>query len=179
MRAPTILFRADLSSSGCDGVRFNDRTLFCGTRTCNGAIRDDGCPEGVAPEEVCCFNHECPPGEYCVDGVCQPPCQRCQHPVGDACFLFKSSSKGSGDGQVDSPRGVAVRADGTVYVADTGNSRIQVFDAGGAFLGTWGDHGSGAGQFRLPVGVAVSPTGIVYVADPLNHRVQAFCVQQA
>jgi hypothetical protein len=70
---PTTLFRADLSSSGCTGTRFNDRTLFCQTRTCNGSIRDDDCPEGIAPQDVCCDDADCPEGRPCQSGRCCAP----------------------------------------------------------------------------------------------------------
>jgi hypothetical protein len=39
-----------------------------------------------------------------------------------------------------------------VYIADTDNHRIQVFDADGTFLGKWGSEGSGDGQFLAPRG---------------------------
>ena len=48
-------------------------------------------------------------------------------------FLFKFGSLGSGDGQFDSPWGVAVDASGKIYVTDVFNRRIQVFDASGDF----------------------------------------------
>lgn len=82
--------------------------------------------------------------------------------------------------------GVGVGRDGTVYVADSWNHRLQAFTPAGRFLRRWGKNGgdggagSGDGEFRKPMhGVAVAPTGPggeeeVYVADRENHRIQVF-----
>jgi len=73
------------------------------------------------------------------------------------------------------PERLAVDAQNRLYVADSGNNRIQVFDAAGAYLttigGSWGNR---TGQFRGPFGVAIGPDGAVYVADHDNNRVQKF-----
>jgi len=71
------------------------------------------------------------------------PNHRIQRSSATGTFLGAWGSQGTGDGQFDSPRGVAVAPDGTVYVADSRNSRIQRFSATGTFLGTWGSPGSG------------------------------------
>ena len=63
---------------------------------------------------------------------------------------------------------------GHVFVVDTGNHRIQRFDADGTYQTQWGSFGSGNGPFKLPAGVAVSGTGQVYVADYNNDRIQRF-----
>jgi hypothetical protein len=42
-------------------------------------------------------------------------------------FITKWGSRGSGDGQFNDPWGIAVDASGNVFVADTGNDRVQVF----------------------------------------------------
>jgi uncharacterized protein (TIGR03663 family) len=81
---------------------------------------------------------------------------------------------GSGDGQFSTPRAIAIGPDGLLYVADSGNNRIQVLDAEGNFVQTWGSAGSGLGQFQEPWGIAVSDAGRVYVADTWNHRIQVF-----
>jgi DNA-binding beta-propeller fold protein YncE/GH35 family endo-1,4-beta-xylanase len=72
------------------------------------------------------------------------------------------------------PYGLVVAPDGTVYVADTYNHRIQRFTATGEFLGTWGAYGFSNGQFCRPWDVAVAPDGTVYVVDTDNHRIQHF-----
>lgn len=65
-------------------------------------------------------------------------------------------------------------ASGNVYVADTGNNRIQKFTSSGTFLSKWGTLGPKNGQFSAPAGVAVDASGNPYVADTDNSRVQVF-----
>ena len=76
------------------------------------------------------------------------------------------------------PRGIAVDAQGRVFVADTGNKRILVYDADGNFITQIGDEGMAAGQFEEPVGLAVDPQGNLYVADTWNQRIQVFSPNQ-
>ncbi len=73
------------------------------------------------------------------------------------------------------PRGLAYdKTKGELYVADTGNRRVLVFDKNGNFLRQFGSRGSDPAQFDEPVSVAVSPQGKVYVTDSRNKRVQIF-----
>jgi len=72
------------------------------------------------------------------------------------------------------PRGIAVDSEGRVFVADTGNKRIVVFDSNGNYLTEFGTGGFDPGQFDEPVAVAVANDGTVYVTDTWNQRIQSF-----
>ena len=79
---------------------------------------------------------------------------------------------GSGEGQLNSPRGLALDGEGYILVADCRNHRIQMFTEHGTFLEAVGSKGSGHLQFKFPKDIAVNPiTKMVYVVDA-NHRVQ-------
>jgi DNA-binding beta-propeller fold protein YncE len=85
---------------------------------------------------------------------------------------------GGGDGEFSNPWDVAVAPDGTVYVADRGNSRIQYFSPEGEYLGQWGSFGTAPGEFGDDlVGVAVASSGKVFALDAgegSGYRVQRF-----
>jgi len=73
------------------------------------------------------------------------------------------------------PYGIAVDSSGNVYVADSGNHRIQKFDSNGNFITRWGSNGyMEDGKFQELEGVAVDSSLNVYVADTYNHRIQKF-----
>jgi DNA-binding beta-propeller fold protein YncE len=88
----------------------------------------------------------------------------------------KWGSEGEGDGQFKSwPRALAVSKDGTVYVNDAANDRIQYFDADGSFLGKWENifsSNNGAEVSPHLLDVAVAPDGNVVVIGgwPLELR---------
>ena len=89
--------------------------------------------------------------------------------------VYVASIGGGPDvGHFNYPRGIAVDRTGTVYVADTRYSRIQVFDSHGSFLFTWGTFGDAPGQFRRPSALALDAALNVYVADADSNRVQVF-----
>jgi sugar lactone lactonase YvrE len=75
-------------------------------------------------------------------------------------------------GRFNAPAGVAVDGSGTAYVADTNNSRLQVFAPDGSLLKVIGGPGSAPGQFARPNAVAIDRAGVVYVADTGNNRIQ-------
>ncbi|MEM7480577.1 MAG: 6-bladed beta-propeller [Acidobacteriota bacterium] len=101
--------------------------------------------------------------------------------VGTATFLERPGEslsafgrRGSADGEFEMPTGVAVTADGEILVVDTGNHRVQRFDASGQFLSSFGTEGDGDGEFRHPTYVAIDSAGHLYVSDTGNHRLQRF-----
>ena len=91
-------------------------------------------------------------------------------PTGE--FKRRWGGNGYGPGEFDEPGAVAVDANGNIYVADTGNNRIQKFNSRGGFVTQWGS--SGDGWLRGPHDVALDPSGNVYVADGKNRRIQKF-----
>ena len=123
----------------------------------------------------------------------------CTATSGDTCK--EGSLFGSLGGEVASPTGVATDAAGNVYVADSGNYRIQRFDATGSFGRAWGKDvdsvqpGTGfeictaaancqsgatsglgglGGEFNTLTGIASDAAGVVYVDDYGNQRIQKF-----
>ena len=77
-------------------------------------------------------------------------------------------------GDFGAPQGVALDKDGNVYVTDTLNNRVEIFDADGNFISTFGKIGDGPGYFARPKGIAIDSDGHVWVADQFQDRLQVF-----
>ncbi len=71
------------------------------------------------------------------------------------------------------PMAVAVSGN-RIFVSDTGNQRVEVFDYDGNFLYNFGKYGTDKGQFRFPYGVTVDSKNRVYVADLYNGNISVF-----
>ena len=90
------------------------------------------------------------------------------------------SMSGSAPGDLNAPRGIDIASDGTIYVADSKNHRIQIFSKNGLLLNTWGNYANilegdaPGGTFNEPWDVVVAQDGSVFVADTFNHRIQKF-----
>jgi DNA-binding beta-propeller fold protein YncE len=77
-------------------------------------------------------------------------------------------------GQFSVPTNVALDKDNNLYVTDTYNNRVEIFDADGTFIRAWGKAGDRPGTFSRPKGIAIDVDGHVWVADAVEDRVQCF-----
>jgi DNA-binding beta-propeller fold protein YncE len=90
---------------------------------------------------------------------------------GDGTFIAAYGTAGSSAaGQLNLPAGIDVAADGTIWVADTRNDRIQSYNP---TTTTWTVHtnASGLSNFSLPWGVTIAPDGNIWVADSGQDRI--------
>jgi len=88
-------------------------------------------------------------------------------------LLFDIGHRGSGSGEFNLPRAVAIGKD-KLYVVDGGNFRIQVFDMEGKFIKTFGDIGKQMGSFGRPKEADTDADGNVYVIDTSFGNFQIF-----
>jgi tripartite motif-containing protein 71 len=85
----------------------------------------------------------------------------------------KVFARGVGQGQLNSPYGIAIRND-RLWVSEMNNNRLSVFDLNGAFQGTFGGLGTGDGQFSRPTALTFDNAGRLYVCDSVNERIEVF-----
>src|SRR5262249_1909700 len=76
----------------------------------------------------------------------------------DGKFVAAWGHKGTGQGEFDTPHGLAMDSAGRLFVADRMNNRIQIFDQGGKFLAEWK-------QFGRPSGIFIDKHDVLYSAD--------------
>jgi len=97
-------------------------------------------------------------------------------PIGQLRYVSAWGGQGTGPGQFQGPRGIAVdRQRGQVYVVDTGNKRVQVFGLDGSFIAVWdrADEAFAEG-FEEPFDVVVDSRGEVYVLDAVAQFIQRY-----
>ena len=98
----------------------------------------------------------------------------------DGTYLESWGSSGDGDGEFtfaaegNGYGAIAFRPDGGFYVADSGNSRVQQFDAKRAFVRSFGTFGTDPGQFVTPIDIDLDASGNVYVYSDGRYDVQVF-----
>lgn len=88
--------------------------------------------------------------------------------------LIEIGQAGNGTGEFNRPEGVGIGRDDHVYVADSCNHRIQVFNSDGNFFRAHGKAGSGSGEFSYPYDVQIDAQGFEFVCEFGNSRIQIF-----
>ena len=82
--------------------------------------------------------------------------------------------EGKQPGEFDFPNGLRVNSREELYVCDSKNNRIQVFDLDLNFKREFGGPGTGKGQFSFPADVEFDSSDNIYISDSENHRIQVF-----
>ena len=80
-------------------------------------------------------------------------------------FVKVVGATGSGPGQLQAPRGLAVDQAGNIWVADSGNNRLEQFASDGTYLSQFGSEGTSNGKFKGPSAIDVDRNGTLF--DPL------------
>ncbi|MEZ4522059.1 MAG: 6-bladed beta-propeller [Thermomicrobiales bacterium] len=86
--------------------------------------------------------------------------------------LLTWGEEGSGEEQIDDPRGLEIDDKGFLYIADYGNDRVQVFTTDGEYARSFGSSGRYPGQFEGPVDITSDQYDNVYITgagDALIH----------
>lgn len=94
-------------------------------------------------------------------------------------YVTSFATGGAGNGQIaiGGPGGMAIAANGNLYIADWGNNRVDVLDATGTYVTKWGTVGAGTGQFvnQTLTDLALDSSANVYTLEgKTTERVQKF-----
>ena len=89
-------------------------------------------------------------------------------------YQSQFGSGGSGNGQFNTPLGITVSAStGKIFVVDSGNNRIQIFNSDGTFNSTFGSYGTGNNQFNHPTDILLHPN-YFFVVDTSNNKIKFY-----
>ena len=92
----------------------------------------------------------------------------------DGTVIARAGGLGVEPGRFNRPTAVAEDRDGSVWVLDALNFRVQHLDSRLRYLGHFGTHGDGSGHLALPRGLAVDPDGHLYISDAQFDLIQLF-----
>lgn len=94
--------------------------------------------------------------------------------LNDYSYLRTIGKRGEKDGEFNFPTNIAIDREGRIYVVDTGNFRVQVFDSEGRFIKSIGKLGDTPGSLARPKGIAIDSEGHIYVVDAAFQNFQIF-----
>lgn len=89
-------------------------------------------------------------------------------------LLQTIGTRGKLEGEFNLPLQTATNKDGTIFVVDGGNFRVQAFNPDGTFKFSFGAIGRRSGQFSRPKGIAIDDEGKIYVVDAAFGNFQIF-----
>jgi DNA-binding beta-propeller fold protein YncE len=87
-------------------------------------------------------------------------------------ILFSFGGSGADPGQLRHPTNIAAATDGTLYVVDSTNFRVQQFSGEGELIQSFGGQGTMPGLFSRPKGISIDRDGYIYVVDSAFENVQ-------
>ncbi|GAA5530226.1 clostripain-related cysteine peptidase [Herpetosiphon gulosus] len=94
--------------------------------------------------------------------------------IGSNGVIIQEWGSDATDQEIRKPDGIAINAQGQLYVVDQDQARIYQFDQQQQLIHSWGGFGNSNGQFNRPSGIAIDRQNNIYIADTNNHRVQKF-----
>ena len=164
----------DIKRPGC--LRLVNDCMFCKTsaNVCIIDLKNISKPptqSGLFPK----YQQRWCPFEIAIDGtflyVSDPWNSKVHKFTIDSHFLTSTKTKKD---TLKTPNGLCVAPDGALYVCDSDNHCIHVFNPDLSLRFTFGSKGSAPGDFCWPDTIAFDSTGHFYVTDHQNHRIQCF-----
>ena len=92
----------------------------------------------------------------------------------DGKYLRSFGRQGCRSGEFNYPKGIVFHNNGSFFVADNKNNRIQIFSEDGEYVGSFGEKGSLDGQLNNPCGLSIDIDGNIIVADGGNKLIKIF-----
>jgi sugar lactone lactonase YvrE len=91
-------------------------------------------------------------------------------------LLLEVGKPGTKEGEFNAPNGITADEEGNIYIVDTANQRVQIFDKAGKFkkIINGSNNGKGESVFVNPRGIGIDSRGIMYVVSNLTHLVYGF-----
>lgn len=91
-------------------------------------------------------------------------------------LLLKIGKPGENDGELRAPNAVTADRDGNIYVVDTGNQRVEIFNNKGKFKSSFNgsDDGKGSSSLVNPRGIGIDSNGTIYLVNNLTHYIYGF-----